>query len=138
MLFEGTLRKGHELPLIDALMDAGADLDFQREREDGGKSDTPLIGAASLGTEEAGLRVLSVEARPELRGLFGETALHWIAAGRGASGGGADCRFRLNLKDGKYTPLRWDGRCTDVTTLPRAIMDVSAKWQPCSFARVRR
>jgi len=35
MLFDGTLAKGKELPLIDALISAGADLDFQRDREDG-------------------------------------------------------------------------------------------------------
>ena len=58
MLFEGTLAKGKELPLIDALIEAAADLDFQRDREDGNKSDTPLIGAASLGAEEVGLRLL--------------------------------------------------------------------------------
>ena len=46
MLFEGALQKGKELPLVEALIQAGADLDFQRNREDGKKSDTPLIGAA--------------------------------------------------------------------------------------------
>lgn len=110
MLFEGTLRKGHELPLIDALMEAGADLDFQREREDGGKSDTPLIGAASLGTEEAGLRLLSAGARPELRGLFGETALHWASLlGEERLAAALIAGSDLNLKDGKYhsTPLGW-------------------------------
>ena len=55
MLFEGTLAKGKAIPLIDALIEAGADLDFQRDREDGKKSDTPLIGAASLGAEVVGL-----------------------------------------------------------------------------------
>src|SRR5215831_15318542 len=47
MLFDGTLQKGKELPLVEALIQAGANLDFQRNREDGKKSDTPLIGAAS-------------------------------------------------------------------------------------------
>ena len=110
MLFEGTLRKGHELPLIDALIEAGADLDFQREREDGGKSDTPLIGAASLGTEEAGLRLLSAGARPELRGLIGETALHWASLlGEERLAAALIAGSDLNLKDGKYhsTPLGW-------------------------------
>src|SRR5579864_7667312 len=51
MLFERTLQRGKELPLIKALIEAGADLNFQRER----KGDTPLIGAASLGAEEVGL-----------------------------------------------------------------------------------
>ena len=110
MLFEGALQKGKELPLVEALVQAGADLDFQRNREDGKKSDTPLIGAASLAAEEMGLRLLDAGARPELRGLFGETALHWVAllgeyrlAGRliGASD--------IDLKDEKYnsTPLGW-------------------------------
>jgi len=106
MLFEGTLQRGQDLPLIEALIQAGADLDFQRN----GKGDTPLIGAASLGAEEVGLRLLEAGARPELRGLFGETALQWAAllgedrlAGRLLQG--AD----LNLRDQKYksTPLGW-------------------------------
>ena len=51
MLFEGTLQKGKDLPLVEVLIHAGADPDFQRTREDGKKSDTPLIGAASLAAE---------------------------------------------------------------------------------------
>jgi hypothetical protein len=110
MLFEGTLQKGKELPLVEALIQAGADLNFQRNREDGKKSDTPLIGAASLAAEEVGLRLLDAGARPELRGLFGETALHWAAllgehrlAGRLIGG------CYIDLKDEKYnsTPLGW-------------------------------
>jgi hypothetical protein len=106
MLFEGKVQRGKELPLIEALIQAGADLDFQRN----GKGDTPLIGAASLGAEEVGIRLLEAGARPELRGLFGETALHWAAllgedrlAGRLIEGAG------LNLKDEKYksSPLGW-------------------------------
>src|SRR5260370_41983045 len=75
MLFEGTLQRGKELPLVEALIQSGADLNFQRD----GKPETPLIGAASLGAEEVGLRLLHAAARPEMRGLFGETALHWAA-----------------------------------------------------------
>src|SRR5216684_8058515 len=110
MLFEGNLPKGTEVPLIDALIEAGVDLNFQREREDGKKSDSPLIGAASLGAEDAGIRLLDAGARPELRGLFGETALHW------ASLLGEDRLVArliegsdLNLKDEKYKspPLGW-------------------------------
>ena len=106
MLFEGTLQKGKELPLINALIRAGADLNFERD----GKPETPLIGAASLGAEEVGLRLLDAGARPEMRGLFGETALHWAAllgedrlAARLIEGSDP------NLKDEKYksTPLGW-------------------------------
>lgn len=106
MLFDGTLKKGKELPLVEVLIQAGADLDYQRND----KSDTPLIGAASLAAEEVGLRLLDAGARPELRGLFGETALHWAAllgedrlAGRLIEGSD------LDLKDEKYNspPLGW-------------------------------
>ena len=76
MLFEGTLSQGKEIPLVDVLLDAGADVDFQRSREDGKKGDTPLIGAASLGAEDIGLRLLAAGANPTLRGLFSETPLH--------------------------------------------------------------
>jgi ankyrin repeat protein len=110
MLFEGTLRKGRELPLIEALIQAGADLDFQRDREDGKKSDTPLIGAASLAAEEVGLRLLEAGARPELRGLFGETALHWAAMlGEDRLAGRLIAGSDLDLKDEKYnsSPLGW-------------------------------
>jgi hypothetical protein len=41
MLFEGTLPQGKEIPLVDVLLDAGADLDFQRSREDGKKATRP-------------------------------------------------------------------------------------------------
>jgi Ankyrin repeats (3 copies) len=75
MLFNGVLERGRELSLVDALIEAGADLDFQRD----GRGDTPLIGAASLGAEDVGLRLVEAGARPDLRGAFGETALHWAA-----------------------------------------------------------
>src|SRR5260370_33814241 len=68
-------QRGKDLPLVEALIQAGADLNFNQD----GKSETPLIGAASLGAEDVGLRLLDAGARPDLRGLFGETALHWAA-----------------------------------------------------------
>jgi hypothetical protein len=110
MLFDGTLAKGKEIPLIDALIEAGADLDFQRDREDGKKSDTPLIGAASLGAEDVGLRLLDAGARPQLRGLFGETALHWAALlGENRLTERLIEGSDINLKDEKYcsSPLGW-------------------------------
>jgi ankyrin repeat protein len=109
MLFEGTLEKGKELALIDALIDARADVDFQRDGERG-KSDSPLIGAASLGAQDVGLRLLEAGASAQLRGMFGETALHWAAllgedrlAQRLIEGSD------VNLKDEKYqsSPLGW-------------------------------
>ncbi len=110
MLFEGTLPKGKEIPLVDALLDAGADVDFQRSREDGKKGDTPLIGAASLGAEDVGLRLLAAGAKPQLRGLFGETALHWAAMlGEDRLGSELIKGSNVNLIDEKYNspPLGW-------------------------------
>ena len=109
LLFEGKLRKGQELPLIDALIEAGANLDFQRN----GQGDTPLIGAASLGAEAVGLRLLDAGAKSDLRGLFGETALHWAALlGENRLVERLIARTDrpdLNLKDEKYQspPLGW-------------------------------
>lgn len=101
MLFNGVLKHGNELPLIES----GADLNFQKEHKD-----TPLIGAASLGAEEVGIRLLEAGARAELRGGFGETALHWAALlGEDKLTKelieGAD----LDLRDEKYKspPLGW-------------------------------
>jgi len=110
MLFAGTLEKGKELPLIEVLIQAGADLNSQRAREDGKQSDTPLIGAASLGAEDAGLALLDAGARPEVRGLFGETALHWAALlGEDRLAAALIRGSDVNLKDEKYnsSPLGW-------------------------------
>jgi hypothetical protein len=109
MLFEGTLEKGKELPLIDALIDARADVDFQRDTERG-KSDSPLIGAASLGAQDVGLRLLAAGANPQLRGMFGETALHWAALlGEDRLAQRLIEVSDVNLKDEKYksSPLGW-------------------------------
>jgi hypothetical protein len=67
MLFDGTLKKGRELPLIGALIQAGANLDFQRH----GKGDTPLIGAASLAAEEVGLKLLDAGAQDSCADFLG-------------------------------------------------------------------
>lgn len=106
MLFAGVLKRGEELRLIDALIEREADLNFQRTPQ----SDTPLIGAASLGAEDVGIRLLDAGAKPALRGIFGETALHWAAmlgevrlAARLVAGS------ELDLKDSRYdsSPLGW-------------------------------
>ena len=106
MLFQSTLKRRAALPLIDVLIQAGADLDFQRD----GKGDTPLIGAASLLAEDVGIRLLEAGANPRLRGIFDETALHWAAML------GEDRLTRklipvsdIDLEDEKYgsPPLGW-------------------------------
>ena len=106
MLFNGTLQRGKELPLVEALIEAGSDLNFQKD----GKGDTPLIGAASLGAEDVGIRLLEAGAKPEARGLFGETALHWAAMlGEDRLVAKLIPGSDLNLKDQKYNspPLGW-------------------------------
>ncbi len=110
MLFQGTLPQGKEIPLVDALLGAGADLDFQSSRKDGKMGDTPLIGAASLGAEEVGLRLLAAGAKPDLRGLFGETALHWAAMlGEDRLVAKLIRGSNVNLRDEEYNspPLGW-------------------------------
>ena len=106
MLFNGTLQKSMELALVDELIEAGADLNFNKD----GQGETALIGAASLGAEDVGLRLLEAGARPEIRGLFGETALHWAALlGEDRLAARLMQGSDVNLKDEKYNspPLGW-------------------------------
>jgi ankyrin repeat protein len=72
LFFNKALNTQQALAIIGALIDAGADLDFQVD----GKGDTPLIGATSLGAEDVGLALLDAGADSRLCGIFGETALH--------------------------------------------------------------
>ena len=53
MLFEGTLQRGKELPLVEALIQAGADLDFQRNA----KPETPLAPGVCKPTPKATARI---------------------------------------------------------------------------------
>lgn len=108
MRFNGTLDRARALPLVDALIDAGANVNHD---DLAGRCETPLIGAASLGAEEVGARLLAAGASPNRLGLFGETALHW-AAMIGAERLVGDLLHRgslVNLKDERYqsTPLGW-------------------------------
>jgi hypothetical protein len=110
MLFNGILQKGTELPLVNTLIEAGSNIDFQPEG-----AETPLIGAASLGAEEVGIRLLEAGAGPDRRGIFGETALHWAALLGEVRlvKKLIECfdlnRSGLNLEDKKYqsSPLGW-------------------------------
>jgi ankyrin repeat protein len=61
-LFDGTLERGNEMPMIQALLAAGADCKFQTPN-----GETPLIGAASFGAEDFGLRLLDAGARSDYR-----------------------------------------------------------------------
>jgi hypothetical protein len=119
MLFNGVLLKGKELPIVEALLEAGSDVNFLRE----GDHETNLIGAASLGAEDVGIRLLEAGAQPHLRGEGGETALHWAAlfgelrlAQRLIEGADPE------LEDAQYhsTPLGWavHGFCEPQTGNP--------------------
>jgi hypothetical protein len=106
MLFDGTLPEGKGWPLVEALLEAGADVDFRVDE----KQDTPLIGAASLGAEDVGIRLLDAGAKPALRGRGGETALHWAALlGEDRLAERLIESSDVNLKDGEYhsSPLGW-------------------------------
>lgn len=107
MIFDGTLERTKALPLIDALLEAGADINYQKTD----RGETALIGAASLGAEEIGVRLLEAGADPNRLGLFGETALHWASVmgedrlvkallEKGASVTQRDTKYRA-------TPLGW-------------------------------
>jgi Ankyrin repeats (3 copies) len=74
VVFDGTLGRERAVPLIEALLEAGADPNHQAAN-----GETPLIGAASLGAEDIGLRLLDARARVESRGIFEATALHWAS-----------------------------------------------------------
>ena len=105
LLFSNVLTTAKALLILETLIQAGADLNFQKDGKD-----TPLIGAASLGAEEVGLRLLEAGADPRKRGGFGETALHWAALlGENRLAAGLIPVADLDLKDDRYqsTPLGW-------------------------------
>jgi len=101
--FDRTLSGQRAALLARVLIDAGADIDHE--------NGDPLNAAASLGATEVGLLLLDAGARTDLRGIFGETALHWAA-----SIGDAVLVQRLvekgapvDVKDDKWeaTPIAW-------------------------------
>ena len=102
-LFDRTLPAGAGGPLGRVLLAAGADVDF-------GNGDL-LNAATSLGAPDVADVLLDAGARVDLRGLFGETALHWAASigsdhmVRRLLGKGA----RLDVRDDRWdaTPLGW-------------------------------
>ena len=123
LVFNGVLPKGKEMPLVEALLAAGSDVDFGK----GAKHETSLIGAASLGAEDVGLRLLDAGADPHARGNGGETALHWAALF-----GELRLVERLieaqisNSKTTNTTPRLWAGPCTAFASHPRIIRQITA------------
>jgi hypothetical protein len=104
MVFEKAISERVALGLVDALLKAGSDVNHKQ-------NETALHAAASLGTEEIGLRLIDAGAHPDVPGSFGETPLHWAA-----HQGQARLVARLlaagaktDIEDTRYgaTPLGW-------------------------------
>jgi hypothetical protein len=106
-ILEGILDAAKAVSLVEVLLEGGSQVDFHEP----GKRETPLMGAASLGAEDVGLRLLDAGAAVGIRGLFDETPLHWAAIMglrrlvRRMIEAGAD----VNAEDRKYqsSPLGW-------------------------------
>ncbi len=74
-LFDKTLAVDIALGMTDILLDAGSDVDGLPENRE-----TALHGAASLGAEDVGIRLIDAGANVCATGSFaGETPLHWAA-----------------------------------------------------------
>ena len=127
MVFEGQLDAAAALPLAEALLAAGADINALHEYH----GDTPLIGAASLLVEDVGLRLVDAGADVTARGLFGATALHWASMhGLTRLAGalieaGADIQLPDTEHDG--SPLGWavHGWKENKAGVPRTQPDVA-------------
>jgi ankyrin repeat protein len=102
-VFDGTLQSDKALPLVQALIAAGADIDF-------GNGD-PLNAAVSLGVPEVALLLLESGARPDLIGQLGETSLHWAAftGSDKLAGRLIDAGAPIDIEDARWhsTPLGW-------------------------------
>jgi hypothetical protein len=103
-VFEKAISERVALRLVDALLKAGSDVNHKQ-------NETALHAAASLGTEDIGLRLIDAGAHPDVLGSFGETPLHWAA-----HQGQARLVARLlaagamtDIEDTRYraTPLGW-------------------------------
>jgi uncharacterized protein len=103
-VFENAISEKVALRLVDALLKAGSNVNHKQ-------NETALHAAASLGTEEIGLRLVDAGASPDVLGSFGETPLHWAA-----HQGQARLVARLlaagaktDIEDTRYraTPLGW-------------------------------
>lgn len=127
MVFEGPLDAAVALPLAEALLSAGADINAPHEFH----GDTPLIAAASLLVEDVGLRLVEAGADVSVRGLFGATALHWTAMhgltrlAEALIAAGADIRMPDSEHDG--SPLGWavHGWKENKAGVPRTQPDVA-------------
>jgi hypothetical protein len=73
--FDKTITADQALRLVEALLAGGSNWNGNPE-----DNETPLHGAASLGAEDVGLRLVRAGADPHRLGGFGETPLHWAAA----------------------------------------------------------
>ena len=104
MVFERAISERVGLRLVDALLEAGSDVNHKQ-------NESALHGAASLGAEEIGLRLIDAGARVDVLGSLGETPLHWAAhmgqarlVARLLAAG-----VKTDIEDTRYggTPLGW-------------------------------
>ena len=104
MVFERAISERVGLRLVDALLCAGSDVNYRQ-------NESALHGAASLGAEEIGLRLIDAGARVDVLGSLGETPLHWAAhmgqarlVARLLAAG-----VKTDIEDTRYggTPLGW-------------------------------
>ncbi len=106
VFFKGKLEAQRSVELVDVLLAAGADVNYQASN-----GETALIGAASLHAEDVGLRLMEAGAEIGALGGGAETALHWAAHEGmkrlvvGLVRRGAD----LSIRDRRYgaTPVEW-------------------------------
>jgi uncharacterized protein len=106
MLFENTLQKGKELPFAGSADSGRGGCRFPAER----RGRHAAYRRGEPGSGRSGLRLLVAGAKPGLRGLFGETALHWAALlGEDRLAGRLIENVDPNLKDEKYksSSLGW-------------------------------
>lgn len=104
--FDGTIAEQTALSLVDVLLEAGADCNDRAANRE-----PPLHGAASLGAEDVGLRLLDAGAIAGALGMFQETALHW-AASLGLDSLAArliEAGTDVNLEDARFgaSPVGW-------------------------------
>ena len=103
-VFERVISESAGLLLVEALLEAGSDVNYKQH-------ETALHAAASLGTEEIGLRLIDAGALPNILGSSGETPLHW-AAHQGQARLVArllEAGAKTDIEDTRYcaTPLGW-------------------------------
>ena len=72
-IFEGVLDRTKAVPLVDALIEAGSDVNFHKP----GDRETPLMGAANRGSNAIIEFLVAQGARLDMKDSQGRTAYNW-------------------------------------------------------------